>query len=185
MSGDTEAITVLISPVVAAQGFDLEEVIVHRSGDRSVVRILVDRDNGAELDVLADLSREISDVVDNAPEPILGALAYTLEVTSPGVDRPLTAPRHWRRAHGRKVIVQIAAAGSPDSPTEKVAGRIGRLNDDETSVDVVLTHGGRSDVRPVELAEVASAVVQVDFGGPSADERELCGLPEKNVRGNT
>lgn len=185
MSGDTEAITVLISPVVHAQGFDLEEVIVHRSGDRSVVRILVDRDDGAELDVLADLSREISAVVDDAPEPILGALAYTLEVTSPGVDRPLTAPRHWRRAHGRKVIAQIASAGSADSPTEKVAGRIGRLNDDESAVDLVITHGGRSDIRRVDLADVASAVVQVDFGGPSADERELCGLLEKNVRGNT
>ncbi|MBJ7287401.1 ribosome maturation factor RimP [Williamsia sp.] len=185
MSGDTEAITVLISPVVHAQGFDLEEVIVHRSGDRSVVRILVDRDNGAELDVLADLSREISAVVDDAPKPILGALAYTLEVTSPGVDRPLTAPRHWRRAHGRKVIVQIASGGAADSPTEKVAGRIGRLNDDETVVDLVITHGGRSDVRRVDLTDVASAVVQVDFGGPSADERELCGLLEKNVRGNT
>ncbi len=176
MSGDTEAITVLISPLIHSQGFDLEDVVVHRSGDRSVVRIIIDRDSGAELDVLADLSRAISAVVDDAPAPILGALAYTLEVTSPGVDRPLTAPRHWRRARGRKVIAEITTADAQG--IERVAGRVGRLAGDETTVDLVVTGAGRSDARTVHLADVVSAVVQVDFGGPSADERELCGLDE-------
>src|SRR3978361_508625 len=88
-------------PVVAAVGLDLEDVLVNRAGSRSVVRVVVDSDNGLDLDAVADVSRAVSEVLDDADDVLRGA--YVLEVTSPGVDRPLTAPRHWRRATGRKV----------------------------------------------------------------------------------
>ncbi|MGJ0121487.1 ribosome maturation factor RimP [Williamsia sp. MIQD14] len=172
MADDSQAISVMISPVVGDAGFELDDVTVHRSGDRSVVRVTVDSEQGGDLDLLADLSRAVSEVLDAADPPVLGALRYTLEVTTPGVDRPLTRPRHWRRAQGRKVVVDLVDGNA-------IAGRVGRLGDDESTVDVVVTERGRSTVRTLSVAEVAKAVVQVDFGRATRDERHLCGLPEE------
>jgi ribosome maturation factor RimP len=98
----------LVEPVVAAEDLDLEELTISRAGRRYVVRITVDGDGGVGHDELSDVSREISATLDEA-ERTGGALtpdAYTLEVSSPGVDRPLTLPRHWRRNVGRLVKVK-------------------------------------------------------------------------------
>ncbi|MGU3294316.1 ribosome maturation factor RimP [Williamsia sp. M5A3_1d] len=172
MADDSQAIGAMISGVVGDAGFDLDDVIVHRSGDRSVVRVIVDSEQGGDLELLADLSRAVSEVLDAADPPVLGALRYTLEVTSPGVDRPLTRPRHWRRAQGRKIVVDLA-----DGST--VTGRVGRFADDESTVDIVVTDRGRSTVRTLPVTDVAKAVVQVDFGRAGREERLLCGLPEE------
>jgi ribosome maturation factor RimP len=97
----------VIEPVVTAAGYDLEDVNVSRAGRRHVVRVLVDADGGIKLDDVAVVSREISAALDAAEEAGGEVLAgeYQLEVGSPGVDRPLTAPRHWRRNVGRLVTV--------------------------------------------------------------------------------
>jgi ribosome maturation factor RimP len=97
----------VIEPVVTAAGYDLEDVNLSRAGRRHVVRVLVDADGGIKLDDVADVSREISAALDAADEAGGEVLAgeYQLEVGSPGVDRPLTAPRHWRRNVGRLVTV--------------------------------------------------------------------------------
>src|SRR3954471_12142773 len=98
----------LAEPVVTAAGLDLEELTVARAGRRHVVRISVDGDDGVSHDELTEISRELSARLDEAEEAA-GALpvdAYTLELSSPGVDRPLTLPRHWRRNTGRLVAVR-------------------------------------------------------------------------------
>jgi ribosome maturation factor RimP len=97
----------VIEPVVTAAGYDLEDVNLSRAGRRHVVRVLVDADGGIKLDDVAVVSREISAALDAADEAGGEVLAgeYQLEVGSPGVDRPLTAPRHWRRNVGRLVTV--------------------------------------------------------------------------------
>jgi ribosome maturation factor RimP len=97
----------VIEPVVTAAGYDLEDVNLSRAGRRHVVRVLVDADGGIKLDDVAVVSREISAALDAAEEAGGEVLAgeYQLEVGSPGVDRPLTAPRHWRRNVGRLVTV--------------------------------------------------------------------------------
>jgi ribosome maturation factor RimP len=97
----------VIEPVVTAAGYDLEDVSLSRAGRRHVVRVLVDADGGIKLDDVAVVSREISAALDAAEEAGGEVLAgeYQLEVGSPGVDRPLTAPRHWRRNVGRLVTV--------------------------------------------------------------------------------
>ncbi|MCX6467950.1 MAG: ribosome maturation factor RimP [Corynebacteriales bacterium] len=172
MADDSQAISVMISPVVGDAGFELDDVIVHRSGDRSLVRVIVDSEQGGDLDLLADLSRAVSEVLDAADPPVLGALRYTLEVTSPGIDRPLTRPRHWRRAQGRKVVVELAAGTT-------LTGRVGRLAADEATIDIVVTDRGRSTARTLSVNDVATAVVQVDFGRATRDERHLCGLGEE------
>ncbi|MBV9487046.1 MAG: ribosome maturation factor RimP [Frankiaceae bacterium] len=121
-------------PVVVNAGYDLEELTVSQAGRRSVVRVVVDRDGGIDLDDVADLSRAIGAEFDTADAT--GEQPYTLEVTSPGVDRPLTEPRHWRRNIGRKVTV------------DGLTGRIEGVSDDGVTLDL---GGERRDLRFADL----------------------------------
>jgi ribosome maturation factor RimP len=137
----------VIEPVIERAGYDLEEVNVSRAGRRHVVRVLVDTDGGINLDDVAVVSREISAALDEAEERGGEVLAgeYQLEVGSPGVDRPLTLPRHWRRNRGRLVAVN---------------GLTGRVVDvDDTSV--VLDVDGVP--RSLALAELGPGKVQIEF----------------------
>ena len=97
----------VVEPVVAGAGYDLEDLTISRAGRRFVVRVVVDRDGGLDLDAVAEVSRAVSAALDAAEESTgeLVAGEYQLEVSSPGVDRPLTLPRHWRRNVGRLVKV--------------------------------------------------------------------------------
>ena len=100
----------LVEPIVIREGLDLEDLTVAPAGRRYVVRITVDGEGGVGHDELSDVSREISASLDEA-ERTQGELtpeAYTLEVSSPGIDRPLTLPRHWQRNVGRLVKVKVA-----------------------------------------------------------------------------
>lgn len=128
-------------------GFDLEDVTVSPAGKRRVVRVVVDRDGGVDLDDVAGVARAVSALLDDNPDLVDGA--YTLEVTSPGVDRPLTLPRHWRRAVGRLVKATLA--------DETVVGRVRAATDLDVTLDVEGTE------RTLLQAEVSKAVVQVEF----------------------
>jgi ribosome maturation factor RimP len=137
----------VIEPVIGEAGYDLEDVHVSRAGRRHVVRVLVDTDGGISLDDVAVVSREISAALDQAEESGGEVLAgeYQLEVGSPGVDRPLTLPRHWRRNRGRLVAVN---------------GLTGRVTDvDDTSV--VLDVDGVP--RTLAFAELGPGKVQIEF----------------------
>ena len=90
---------------LAELGVDVESVEVQKAGRRHVVRIVVDRDGGVDLDLVAEVSRRASELLDSPSLSDLLTGAFVLEVTSPGVDRPLTQPRHWRRAVGRLVVL--------------------------------------------------------------------------------
>lgn len=105
-------LTALLAPALEQAGVDLEDVEVVAAGKRRLVRVLVDKDGGVSLDDVAEVSQAISAVLDGTPEvdAVLGSSAYVLEVSSPGVDRPVIAPRHWRRAIGR--LVRVAANGA-------------------------------------------------------------------------
>jgi ribosome maturation factor RimP len=139
----------LIEPVAAAAGLDLESVRMSVAGRRRLLRIVVDGDHGVSLDDAADVSRDISAMLDEANA--LGEVPYTLEVSSPGVDRPLTEPRHWRRAVGR--LVKVKVAGEP-----AVEGRI--LAADADGVTLELAKGERR----FELGELGAGAIQIEFG---------------------
>ena len=141
----------VIEPVVVAAGFDLEDVNLSRAGRRHVVRVLVDADGGISLDDVAVVSREISLALDTADENQGEVLAgeYQLEVGSPGVDRPLTLPRHWRRNVGR--LVTVTAAG------RSLTGRVTAADDTGVVLDV------DSDVNHVAYAELGPGKVQIEF----------------------
>ena len=104
---DESRLAGLIGPAVAAAGMDLESVRVSVAGRRRLLRVVVDSDHGVSLDDAAEVSRDVSAALDATD--VMGDMPYTLEVSSPGVDRPLTEPRHWRRAAGRLVRVKTAA----------------------------------------------------------------------------
>ncbi|MEU8271831.1 ribosome maturation factor RimP [Sphaerisporangium sp. NPDC049002] len=100
----------LLEPVAAAEGLDLEDVTVTPAGKRRLLRVIVDGDDGVSLDKVADISQVVSQALDDSD--VMGGSPYVLEVTSPGVDRPLTEPRHWRRAKGRLVKADLRDGSS-------------------------------------------------------------------------
>jgi ribosome maturation factor RimP len=154
-SAQRERLATVIEPAVAAAGYDLEEVAVSPAGRRKVVRVVVDADGGVSLDDVAEVSRAVSGVLDQHDD-LLGASPYVLEVTSPGVDRPLSEPRHWRRAVGR--LVEVPLAG------RTVRARV--VGADAAAVE--LDTGAERSRHP--YAELGRGRVQVEFGRPEGEE---------------
>jgi ribosome maturation factor RimP len=146
-ASDRESLRRALEPVVTAEGFDLEDVVVTPAGKRRMLRVVVDKDGGVDLDDIARVSTTVSGALDASDA--MGGAPYVLEVTSPGVDRPLTQPRHWRRAEGHLVKATLAE--------ETVVGRITASTDTEVTLDVEGTS------RTLLQAEVTKAVVQVEF----------------------
>jgi ribosome maturation factor RimP len=144
-----ERVRAVVAPVVASAGLDLEDVSLRAAGRRRLLRVSVDRDGGVSLDDVAVVSQQISEVLDASD--LMGGEPYVLEVGSPGVDRPLTEPRHWRRATGR-LVEAVLADGSV------VTGRLAAVEHAEVVLDV-----GDTD-RRVAMADVRRAQVQVEFG---------------------
>ena len=133
---------------LGALGLDVEAVELTPAGKRRILRIAVDGDDRVTLDAVADATKKVSEVLDASD--VMGEQPYTLEVTSRGVDRPLTLPRHWRRNADRLVKVTTA-----DGAT--VTGRIVGSDDTAATLDV---DGTRSEVA---YSDVAKALVQVEF----------------------
>jgi ribosome maturation factor RimP len=153
---DDKRLAGLIQPVVAAAGMDLESVRVTAAGKRRLLRVVVDSDRGVSLDDAADASREISALLDASTA--MGEVPYTLEVSSPGVDRPLTEPRHWRRAARRLVKVKVAGEGT-------ITGRVLAADGNGVTLDVDGTR------RELGYGAVGSGAIQVEFGRlPDADD---------------
>jgi len=139
----------LIEPAVVAVGMDLESVRVTVAGRRRLLRVVVESDHGVSLDDAADVSREVSAVLDAANA--LGDVPYTLEVSSPGVDRPLTAPSHWRRAAGRLVRVKVTGEGS-------VEGRVVAADSGGVTMNVA------GNERQFGYGALGAGAIQVEFG---------------------
>jgi len=145
----------LVEPL-RALGVDVEAVEIQKAGRRHVVRVVVDRDGGVDLDLVAAVSRRASELLDVPPLSDALPGPFVLEVTSPGVDRPLTEPRHWRRAVSRLVQVTLADGTTVD-------GRLLSVPSDEE----VVVAGAGGDVT-IPLSAVERAVVQVEFNRPDA-----------------
>jgi ribosome maturation factor RimP len=131
-----------------ALGLDLEAVDLTSAGKRRVLRVAIDKDGGVTMDDIAEATREVSRLLDDSD--VMGQQGYTLEVSSRGVDRPLTLPRHWRRNAGRLVKVRMGE-GDP------VIGRITASDDVAAVLDVEGTE------HRVPFAEVKKAKIQIEF----------------------
>jgi ribosome maturation factor RimP len=145
---------------LTAKGLDLEDVQVTTAGRRRVVKVLVDKDGGVSLDEIADAATDVSAALDS--QDVLGEGSYTLEVTSPGVDRPLTAARHWRRNVNRLVAVGMRTG-------ETVTGRIVAADDDDATLLV------GADAKRLRYDDIATARIEIEFNRPAAAEYPAAG----------
>lgn len=155
-----DALVRILEPAVRDVGVDLEELEIRTAGRRRLVRVLVDADGGVDLDRVAQVSTAISAVLDREPAAtLLGQSPYVLEVSSPGVDRPLTLPRHWRRAIARLVAVTLTDGA-------QVTGRITAADDTSATVEV------EGALHVLDFDRVQRAQVQVEFrsGDPRVDD---------------
>ena len=141
--GVIEIITAAISPAIEGAGNYLEEV-TFEGGSPKVLTVVIDSDAYINLDQVTEVTKQISEILENLAE--LGETPFTLEVTSPGIERPLTLPRHWIKNHGRLVTITL-------NNGEILKGRIGELITDSVLI---------SDA-PVRLADIAHAQIEIEF----------------------
>jgi ribosome maturation factor RimP len=154
-SPDSSRVADALRDPLSALGLDLEAVELTPAGKKRVLRVAVDKDGGVSLDDIADATKAVSSHLDDGD--LMGEQAYTLEVTSRGVDRPLTEPRHWRRNRTRLVKVSLRDGG-------QVTGRVTDSDDAGATLDV----SGTSE--RLEYAAVAKALVQIEFNRRTPEE---------------
>jgi len=145
---DAEA---LVAPVVEASGLELVEVTFRREAGRKVLRVVVDREGGVDIDTISATAEQVSrrlDLEGFAPGP------YALEVSSPGIERPLRRPIDFRRRVGDRVKVRTV------TPIEGARKHAGALVSADAEAIVVATDGGELRV-PYE--EIASARTVADW----------------------
>jgi ribosome maturation factor RimP len=147
-----DQISELVTPAVSDAGFYLEDVHIATPGSHRIVTCIVDGDSSLNLDQVTSVSRIISELLDEAA--FMGETPFTLEVTSPGVDRPLTAPRHFKKNVDRLLKV-IKVDGS------EVVGRILSNTDQDVTLTVAEKKETREEV--VALADIKRAVVEIEF----------------------
>jgi ribosome maturation factor RimP len=151
----------LLGAEFARAGFEIEDVVIDARTRPPRIMVIADGDNGLDLDTAATLSRSASALLDG-----LDSIGdhYVLEVSSPGVDRPLTSAKHFRRARGRKVEIAL-------SDGSQLTGRVGETRNQAIALVV---RGGRDwAVREIPLAQITKAVVQVEFSPPAQIELAL------------
>ena len=162
----------VLEPVVVGAGLEIDAVEVRTAGRRHAVKLVVDLPEGStatgiDLDDIARLSRTAAAELDPHEHLIEGS--YTLEVTSPGVDRPLTRPRHWRRNFLRLARITLAGGDSIDA-------RIGRADDER--VQVAVPGRKQPELREIAYGDVAHAQVQVEFKPAPTAETALLGADD-------
>jgi len=155
----TDQISQLVTPAVEAQGFFLEEVQLVSPGKHRIVTCIVDGETSLNMDQVTSVSRAISELLDEAP--FMGQTPFTLEVTSPGVDRPLTKPRHFAKNHDRLLKV-VKLDG------DVVIGRIAANSENE----VTLTVTDKKEVKDVIVAfsDIKRATVEIEFNRKDGDK---------------
>lgn len=152
------SITELISPALTEAGFILEEVTIVSPGSHRIVTCIVDGQTPLSLDQVTVASRAISELLDEAP--IMGDTPFTLEVSSPGVDRPLTQPRHWTKNLTR-IVRTVLHDGT------EVQGRLTEFN--ETNATLIENIKGRLKTHTVAFADIKRANVEIEFNRKDAD----------------
>ena len=142
--GKKEEISAAVTPALSALGFYLEDVTITSAGRRSMLTIIVDGDTHLSLDQVTSATKAISEIVESLQS--LGDTPFTLEVTSPGLDRPLTKPRHWRKNIDRLVKVVLLDG-------KEIKGRIKAISEDSATVD-------QSEIT---FADIKRASLEVEF----------------------
>lgn len=160
----SERLRELLEPLVSSKDLDLEEIEVASVGRKRVLRVVVDSDDGVDLDQIAEISRELSEKLDESDA--MGDGEYTLEVGSPGAERPLTEHRHYLRAVGRLVKFQLTEGG------DELIARILEVDDEGVDLEVPGVKGRKPTARRLAFDEIAKARVEVEFSRKDKKEEE-------------
>ncbi|OBI96882.1 ribosome maturation factor RimP [Mycobacterium alsense] len=160
LPSQTQVIELLGGEFVRA-GYEIEDVVIDARARPPRITVIADGDDPLDLDTIATLSRSASALLDGLDST---AQRYVLEVSSPGVDRPLTTEKHFRRARGRRVEVAL-------SDGSRLTGRLGEIRDGVLAL--VVRVGRDLALREIRLADITKAVVQVEFSPPAQAEMEL------------
>jgi ribosome maturation factor RimP len=139
-----EVISAAIRPTIEASGNYLEELTITSAGKVKILTVIVDSDSHLNLDQITAVTKEISEIIEGLAE--LGESAFTLEVTSPGIDRPLTKPRHWRKNFDRLVKINMTSG-------KDIEGRIGEVTDTTVLVGD----------QKVSFEDIKRAVLEIEF----------------------
>ncbi|MCX4905004.1 ribosome maturation factor RimP [Streptomyces sp. NBC_00878] len=150
----SERLRELLEPLVSSQGLDLEEIEVDSVGRKRVLRVVVDSDEGADLDAIADVSRALSAKLDETDA--MGQGEYTLEVGTPGAERELKEHRHYVRATDRLVRFQLTSG-------DELVARILTVDEDGIDLEVPGVKGRKATARRLVFEDIAKARVQVEF----------------------
>ncbi|MFE0138240.1 ribosome maturation factor RimP [Streptomyces sp. NPDC059037] len=159
----SERLRELLEPLVSSKELDLEEIEVASVGRKRVLRVVIDSDDGVDLDQIADVSRELSEKLDESDA--MGEGEYTLEVGSPGAERPLTEHRHYLRAVGRLVKFQLTEGG-------ELTARILEVDDEGVDLEVPGVKGRKPTARRLTFDAIAKARVEVEFNRKDKKEEE-------------
>jgi ribosome maturation factor RimP len=170
----SERLRALLEPLVVKAGLELEEITLSAAGKRRQLMVVVDAADGLALDAVAGLSRELSQALDASD--VMGDTEYVLEVTSPGTDRPLTEPRHFRRNAGRLVKLQLKERG-------ELIARIMSVDGTGLDLEVPGVKGRKPKPARVDFAEIARARVELEFnrradGADAAEDADVEYLDE-------
>jgi ribosome maturation factor RimP len=170
----SERLRALLEPLAVAAGLELEEIKVTAAGKRRQLLVVVDADEGVELDAVAELSRDLSQALDASDA--MGDSEYVLEVSSPGTDRPLTEPRHFRRNTGRLVKLQLKERG-------ELIARIMTVDDTGLDLEVPGVKGRKPKPARADFTQIARARVEIEFnrtadGGTDGDTAGQTGADE-------
>lgn len=146
------SISELIAPAVTKAGYFLEEVHIANPGNHRIITCIIDGTSPLNLDQVTEISRLISALLDEAT--FMDDSEFTLEVSSPGLDRPLTQERHWKKNLTRLIKV-ISNDGTE---------LIGRLKEyDDVKATLIENIKGRGKSHVVAFADIKRAVVEVEF----------------------
>lgn len=148
----------------AHAGYEIEDVVIDTRARPPRITVVADGDTAPDLDTITALSRSASALLDGLDGLGGGGDRYVLEVSSPGVERPLTVVKHFRRARGRKIEATLTDGS-------RLTGRVAETRED--AVALVVRDGRELAIREVPLADIVKAVVQVEFSPPSQAELEL------------
>lgn len=160
-----EQVIELLDNEFARAGYEIENVVVDTTARPPRITVIADGDDPLDLDTIALLSRRASALLDDPDCAAANATSYVLEVSSPGVDRPLTTEKHFRRARGRKAELAL-------SDGSLITGRLG--DTDNGMLRLVVRSNSRGwTARDIALADIVKAVVQVEFSHPNPHELEL------------
>jgi len=142
--GKKEEISAAITPALSNLGFYLEDVVITTAGRRSMITVIVDGDTHLSLDQVTQVTKAIGEIIENIQS--LGQTPFTLEVTSPGIDRPLTKPRHWRKNINRLVKVVLLDG-------KEIKGRVR----DSTQISATI------DEQVINLSDIKRATLEIEF----------------------